>query len=181
MKIYTRTGDAGETGLLGGARVGKDHPRLRVFGDVDELNALLGMARAHRLPSEIDDVVERIQHELFTVGAELATPDSAQAPDDRISDQHIRQLEVDIDAFEVQLDELTFFIIPAGPIGTTVFHVARCVCRRCERELVALSQEESVRPQLLQYLNRLSDLLFVAARATSKAEGAAETPWKRQS
>lgn len=181
MKIYTRTGDAGETGLLGGGRVAKDHPRIRVFGDLDELNALLGMARAHQLPLQIDELVERIQHELFTVGAEMATADPENVPDERTSDEHICRLEADIDSLESQVDELTCFILPAGPLATTVFHLARCVCRRCERELVALAQQEPVRPQVLRYVNRLSDLLFVAARATAKAQGAGETPWRRTS
>ncbi|MDC0935414.1 cob(I)yrinic acid a,c-diamide adenosyltransferase [Pirellulales bacterium] len=177
MKIYTRTGDAGETALLGGARVRKHHQRLVACGTIDELNASIGQVRAFAVPDDVDGILERIQHELFALGAEIAAP----SPDARriplLAPRHVAQLEADIDEFDGRLPELTAFILPAGPLAAVSLHLARCTCRRGEREIVAVSDADGCREIVLQYVNRLSDLLFVLARATAHAAGAAETPW----
>jgi cob(I)alamin adenosyltransferase len=166
MKIYTRTGDLGETGLFGGPRVGKDMARIEAFGTVDELNAVLGVVRAETLPDDVDQVLERIQRELFDLGAELASPDPVKQGTRKIDRGNVSALEAQIDRFQESLQPLDKFILPGGNRAAALLHLARTVCRRAERRLVTLvrhSQEEISLP-LLAYLNRLSDLLFVFAR-----------------
>ncbi|MBX9927354.1 MAG: cob(I)yrinic acid a,c-diamide adenosyltransferase [Gemmatimonadaceae bacterium] len=181
LKIYTKTGDAGETGLFGGGRVPKDHPRVEAYGDVDELNAVLGMARAVEMMPRIDEVLVPIQRDLFSLGALLATPDHAKMHEQlakaRISDERIAQLERAIDDGEHELEPLTAFILPGGTPKAAALHVARTVCRRAERAVIKLGHEIELPPVVLIYLNRLSDLLFVLARVANRRAGAGEVTW----
>lgn len=184
MKIYTRTGDSGETGLLGGKRVPKDHPRIEAVGAVDELNAQIGVVRSQIAPdsvtlAEISSLLGDIQHQLFDCGAELASPDGTRQSALMISADCIAELEGSIDRFEETLPPLTEFILPGGSPAAAQLHVARSTSRRAERRLVALGQSEQVRPELIQYLNRLSDLLFVLARAANQAAGVGDVTWRK--
>lgn len=183
MKIYTRTGDSGSTGLFGGPRVAKDDIRIEAYGTVDELNALIGRVRFAGVPSAIDDQLARIQHELFSMGAELASPDPDKHQLRTINATHIETLESWIDAHELSLPPLKNFILPAGSAAATEMHVARAVCRRAERRVVTLgrNQQESVSQAVLIYLNRLSDLLFVLARVVNAEAGIADMPWQQPS
>lgn len=184
MKIYTRKGDKGETDVLGGGLVPKDAARPEVCGTLDELNAVLGLARAQGLAEggavDLDRLVERLQGEIFQVGAELAAPD----PDTRglrtIGPEHTGALEEAIDRFDAALEPLEGFILPGGTSAAGFLHVARAVCRRAERRLVTLSRTEpgSVAPELLAYLNRLSDLLFVLARTANARASVADVRWR---
>jgi len=181
VKIYTKTGDAGETALFGGGRVPKDHARVAAYGDVDELNAACGLARALAPEAFGRALLERIQRELFTVGAELASPDPAKLarvlPRAPIALADVAALEQAIDEHEARLEPLTHFILPGGGPKAAALHVARTVCRRAERSVVALARAAPLNPALLPYLNRLSDLLFVLARAADRAAGHADMPW----
>ena len=171
MKIYTKTGDKGETGLFGGGRVPKDHPRVSAYGEVDELNSFLGLARATEPLPRIDDVLLPIQRDLLAVGALLATPNPAKMREHlakaRIDEKRIRELEQAIDAAEADLEPLKAFIIPGGSPKGAMLHVCRTVCRRAERAVVTLARAEAVNPQVVIYLNRLSDFLFVLSRAAN--------------
>lgn len=179
MKIYTKTGDSGETGLFGGARVPKDDLRIEAYGTVDELNAFLGQARAEVLPEEVDRIVARAQNCLFTIGAELATPDPSRQRTAGISASAVEELERAIDHLEASLPPLREFILPGGNRPAAALHVARGVCRRAERRVVTLSHdaEATVSTIAIHYLNRLSDYLFVAARHACHAAGEAEVKW----
>ena len=182
MKIYTRTGDFGETGLFGGPRLGKEHPRIMAYGAVDELAAALGMARAEQPPADVDEVLARIQHELFVVGSELATPTPKRRSMATIEAEHVDRLEREIDRFEETLPELREFILPGGGRAGATLHLARTVCRRSERWVVALARlpDGSVSRYVIMYLNRLGDLLFVMARAANQAEGQPELVWEKE-
>ena len=166
MKIYTRTGDLGETGLFGGPRVGKDMARIEAFGTVDELNSVLGVVRAEALSDDVDHVLERIQRELLDLGSELASPDPVKQGTRKIDRGDVSALEDEIDRFEESLEPLDEFILPGGNRASALLHLARTVCRRAERRLVALVRHspDEISLLLLAYLNRLSDLLFVLAR-----------------
>ncbi len=181
FKIYTRTGDKGDTGLFGGGRVAKDNPRVEAYGDVDELNAVIGMVRAVELMPRIDEVLVPVQRDLFGIGAILATPNrekmSEQLVKARIDEERIEQLERAIDAGDAELDPLTAFIVPGGTPKAAALHVARTVCRRAERRVVTLKQEADVPELVVIYLNRLSDLLFTLARVANKRAGAGEVTW----
>ena len=181
MKIYTRTGDGGDTGLLGGGRVRKDDPRVAAYGQVDELCAVLGFALALEPQDFSRAALERIQRDLFTIGAELATPDPAALgrvlPGDPIGESEILALETIIDAREEELAPLTNFILPGGTPKAAALHVARTVCRRAERAVVSLAHGVRVSPAIVTYLNRLSDLLFVLARSANAAGGRADVKW----
>lgn len=179
MKIYTRTGDDGETGLFGGPRVRKDDPRLEAYGTVDELNSALGWARSLAPPGEIDHLLQQIQGELFELGAELATVDPAAHGTLTLNADHVQAIEEAIDRFEANLPPLRNFILPGGMPAAAALHVARTVCRRAERRLAALATTAALSPVPLVYLNRLGDLLFVLARASNAAAGQIETPWKK--
>ena len=181
MKIYTRTGDAGQTGLYGGGRVRKDNPRIAAYGTVDELNAFLGLARAEGLPPEIDGLLRRLQNELFDLGAELASRDPQSMGTGVINEARIALLEAAIDRFEEPLSPLKQFILPGGVKAAAALHVARTVCRRAEREVVFLAAipDEKVSTSVIAYLNRVSDLLFVLARAANAAAGVPDVPWER--
>jgi cob(I)alamin adenosyltransferase len=183
-KIYTRTGDAGETMLLGGRRVKKDDIRVEAFGTVDELNAALGVARAEliRAPSDalqIDQLLGAVQHRLFDLGAELATPPPGNAQVQSVSDAEVAVLEAAIDRHEALLEPLRAFILPGGTPVAAQLHLARCVCRRAERRLISLSGSEQVRGETIRYLNRLSDLLFVLARSVNRSAGVPDVPWQQ--
>ena len=180
MKIYTKTGDAGQTSLIGGDRVEKDHPRLATYGTVDELNAHLGLSRAALATTSdaLDALLGQIQNELFDLGAELATPDPSKQVC-CVRDTSIARLEAAIDQWEGTLPPLKQFILPAGTEAAARLHVARCVCRRCERELAALAREQSIRPEPMVYLNRLGDLLFVLARVANHQAGLPDVPWQK--
>jgi cob(I)alamin adenosyltransferase len=173
MKIYTRTGDSGETGLFRGGRVLKDAARIEAYGTVDELNATLGVVRADGLPEDLDAVLGRIQNELFVVGAELARPKPSPGTDPVVDHAGVTRLEQDIDRLEAGLEPLGQFILPGGTPAAAGLHLARTVCRRAERRVVALTRQsgEEVSAQVLTYLNRLGDLLFVLARAANAAAG----------
>jgi cob(I)alamin adenosyltransferase len=179
VKIYTRTGDTGETGLFDGTRVAKSDRRVAAYGDVDELNAWLGLVRASLPGSSVASMIERIQRDLFAVGARLADP--AQRIADRVekaavTGDDIARLEAWIDALETELPPLRRFILPGGSPAGSALHVARTVCRRAERAMVALGPG-AFEPELLVYVNRLSDLLFVMARAINHRAGLPETAW----
>lgn len=181
MRIYTKTGDKGDTGLFGGGRVAKDDPRVDAYGEVDELNAVLGMARSIEMMPRIDEVLLPVQRDLFAIGALLATPDHAkmqlQLEKARIDDERIAQLERAIDDGEAELEPLRAFIIPGGTPKAAALHVARTVCRRAERRVVHLSHDLPLPPLVVVYLNRLSDLLFVLARVANRRAGAGEVTW----
>lgn len=181
MRIYTRTGDKGDTGLFGGGRVPKSHPRVEAYGDVDELNAAIGLARSIEMMPRIDEVLAPIQRDLFAIGALLATPDLEKMKQHlekaRIDEDRIAQLERAIDEGDDELEPLRSFILPGGTPKAAALHVARTVCRRAERRVVEL-QSETELPQLaIVYLNRLSDLLFTLARVANRRAGAGEVTW----
>jgi len=176
MKIYTRTGDQGETSLFAGGRVSKDHARLHAYGTVDELNSLLGVVLAQGVDSELAQALLQIQHDLFALGADLATPLDAKADwIKRLDDSLTQRLEAEIDAFEAELPPLQNFILPGGTPAAAFLHQARTVCRRAERWLTAIKEE--LNPKTLIYVNRLSDWLFVAARVANKRAGAGDSLW----
>ena len=181
LKIYTKTGDDGQTGLFGGGRVEKDHPRVEAYGDVDELNAVLGMARSVEMMPRIDEVLVPVQRDLFAIGALLATPDHEKMREQlrkaRIDDERIAELERAIDDCERELEPLRSFILPGGTPKASALHVARTVCRRAERRVVALHREAGLPELAVIYLNRLSDLLFMLARVANKRAGAGEVTW----
>ena len=181
MKIYTKTGDAGETGLFGGGRVAKDHSRVQAYGDVDELNSSIGVARATQPVHFVDEILEAIQRDLFALGGHLATPDpervrqaleKAELTADRVAD-----FERTIDSADQELPPLKAFVLPAGTPKAAALHLARTVCRRAERSVVRLSHEADVPELFLVYLNRLSDLLFALARLANHRDGAGDVTW----
>lgn len=181
MKIYTRTGDAGDTGLFGGGRVPKDDDRVQAYGDVDELNAAIGFARAIESLPRIDEVLVSVQRDLFGIGALLATPDPdrmrQQLAKARVDDGRITELERAIDDGERELEPLRAFVVPGGTPKAAALHVARTVCRRAERRVVHLAREVEIPSLVVIYLNRLSDLLFVLARVAGRRGGAGEVTW----
>jgi cob(I)alamin adenosyltransferase len=178
MKIYTRTGDEGETGLFGGPRISKDAVRLEAYGTVDELNSFLGLARAEGLPEEVDRVLARLQAELFEVGAELATLDPPAHGTRTIGPKQVEAMELEIDAFQATLPPLAHFILPAGTPSAAALHVARAVCRRAERHVVTMRQLEPETSSIsVIFLNRLGDLLFVVARRANQLAGLPDAPW----
>jgi cob(I)alamin adenosyltransferase len=183
MKIYTKTGDRGDTGLFGGPRVSKDALRIEAYGTVDELNSVLGLVRAGNLDKSIDALLARIQNELFDLGAQLATPDPAAHQTDLVGPKQITALEAAIDLHEQRLEPLKTFILPGGTAEAAYLHLARTVCRRAERRVVSLARDSSehVSADAVIYLNRLSDLLFVLARAVNRAAGTGDVPWQKQS
>jgi cob(I)alamin adenosyltransferase len=180
MKTYTRTGDAGQTSLFAGGRVSKNHTRLHAYGSVDELNSLLGVVLTAPLPEPLAGSIRRVQEVLFIVGADLATPlDAASSHILRLGPASTQALEAEIDAWEARLPALRHFILPGGAPGAALLHQARTVCRRAERWVVALQGAERINGEVLRYLNRLSDWLFVAARLANQEAGVAEVEWLR--
>lgn len=179
MKIYTKTGDAGTTGLFAGPRVPKDHPRICTYGTVDELNAVLGLARTAPLPDEIANLLQRVQSSLFDIGAELATPNPEQHGLRFDDSAAVGDLEAAIDRWEAELPPLKTFILPGGSPAAAWLHLGRTVCRRAEREVVHLTHSAQVAEcsHIIIYLNRLSDLLFVLARACNLLAGQNDVAW----
>jgi len=181
VKIYTKTGDQGDTGLFGGGRVSKTHPRVEAYGDVDELNATIGLARSIEMMPRIDEVLVPLQRDLFAIGALLATPDrekmKKQLEKASIDDGRIAELEHAIDEGDRELEPLKSFIVPGGTPKAAALHVARTVCRRAERRVIAIAPSEEIPPIVVVYLNRLSDLLFTLARVANRRAGAGEVTW----
>lgn len=181
-RIYTRTGDDGTTGLFGGTRVPKHHLRIEAYGTIDELNAVLGVVLSGDVPVPLREQLTEISSDLFTAGADLATPLHPPPAYDipRIALEHVVALESKIDAFDSVLPRLTSFILPGGTVTAAYLHLARTVCRRAERVCTQLSQEEHLGDAVLRYLNRLSDYLFMAARMANHLAGVADVPWKNK-
>lgn len=185
VKIYTRTGDDGETSLLGGERVRKDDLRVDAMGSVDEVNAALGVVRVELTrsgvaPAGVDEIMAAAQHTLFNLGAELAMRSGPPRGAVLVDDADVAQLEGAIDHFEEGLEPLRAFILPGGAAAAAQLHMARCVCRRSERRLVELAAVELLRGELVRYLNRLSDLLFVLARVVNKANRVPDVMWEQE-
>jgi cob(I)alamin adenosyltransferase len=180
VKIYTKSGDEGMTGLLGSRRVPKDDARIEAYGTVDELNATLGIARAQGLDSAADGLVAKLQDDLFVIGSALADPAPSGPFHNVVTDLHVSRLEQTIDSLEAELKPLTQFILPGGSLAAAHLHLARTVCRRAERLTVKLTHQpgEDVPALLIIYLNRLSDLLFVMARVVNHRAEVADIPWK---
>jgi cob(I)alamin adenosyltransferase len=178
MKIYTRTGDEGETALFAGGRISKGHARLHAYGTVDELNTLLGLVLAAGVDERLQAALERVQAELFSVGADLATPlDAKSQAIVRVTADLTGRLEREIDVWDASLPTLKNFILPGGSLSGAFLHQARTVCRRAERWVVVLQESEQVNPEALRYLNRLSDWLFVIARVANLRAGRSEMVW----
>lgn len=180
MKIYTKAGDAGETGLFGGGRVAKDDARVDAYGEVDELNAVLGLARASaQLPQELDALLQRLQDQLFTVGAVMATPAGTKASSylPPLKESWAEDMEQAIDRFEVELPKMTHFILPGGTPASAALHLARTVCRRAERRAVPLLRDGTIPKDVVVFLNRLSDLLFVMARVANHRASVPDVKW----
>jgi len=180
-KIYTRTGDDGTTGLVDGSRLAKDDPRVRAYGDVDETNAIIGLARVKLDNPDLDTMLSRIQNDLFDLGADLATP--LPEPGDKDAEYALRmvpeqstRLETELDQLNADLEALTSFVLPGGSPSAAYLHHARTVCRRAERKVVSMGREQNVNPAALTYLNRLSDFLFVAARWCND-QGQSDVNW----
>ncbi len=183
MKIYTRRGDDGQTHLCAGPRVAKDDPHVEACGAVDELNAMLGLARAESLAPDMDELLHRVQHELFSVGADLAMPGQIASTASLLGDRHVEQLEREIDLFDAQLPPLSEFILPGGCRAAALLHCARTVCRRAERRVVSLIMAQNppgtVAP-VIRYLNRLADLLFVLPRVVNARAALGDEGWRKE-
>jgi cob(I)alamin adenosyltransferase len=179
MKIYTKTGDKGMTGLLGGTRVPKHHIRIESYGTIDELNAFIGQLRDHHLDTLSDQMLELIQNKLFIIGSGLASdPAVSKVKIPVILENDVLRLETEMDRMNEELPEMRHFILPGGHPAVSACHIVRCVCRRAERNIVHLSELEWVDPFIIQYMNRLSDYLFVLARMIGKQKGSDEIIWK---
>jgi cob(I)alamin adenosyltransferase len=177
--IYTKTGDSGETGLFGGGRVGKDDARVDAYGEVDELNAAIGIARSMGLDPELDDLAQAIQDQLFTVGSVLATPRGSKAESviPKVEPAWVADMESAIDRFDREIPPLRNFILPGGTRAAAALHFARTVCRRAERRVVPLCRSGAVESLVVMYLNRLSDLLFTLARVSNHRAGVKDVVW----
>ena len=188
MKIYTKTGDKGDTGLAGGTRVSKSNPRIMAYGQVDELNANLGLAvsilsgeAADKMLSDIIEVLLSIQNDLFIVGSDLADPAydplvNSRTP--RVEKDMVARIEYNIDNFESKLDPISYFILPGGTCESSILHVCRSVARRAEVSIVSLANSDTINETLLVYINRLSDLLFVLARTVNKRKNIKDVAWR---
>ncbi len=177
MKIYTKTGDDGKTSLFDNSRVWKSNERIISYGAVDELNSALGIAISMDIDHQIKEILLRIQNDLFIVGSDLANPDMSNTKI-RTTENMVSSLESDIDEFEINLNELTSFILPGGTLMSSILHLSRTISRRAETYVVALSQKEEINKLVTVYLNRLSDLLFVLARTLNKRNDVADIVWK---
>lgn len=181
MKIYTKTGDTGETALFGGGRVPKDHPRVAAYGDVDELNSVLGLIRATEPAALFDALLESIQRDLFAIGGHLATPDPERVrkalEKATLSPERVSDFERTMDEADRELPPLKAFVLPAGTPKASALHLARTVCRRAERSVVHLAHDNDVPELFVVYLNRLSDLLFTLARLANRREGVSDVTW----
>ena len=177
MKIYTKTGDDGNTGLQGNFRIAKSHPRIIAYGTVDEANAALGIVLANNLDDDLKNVLIEIQNDLFVVGADLSNPNLNDVKN-RVSIESIQKLEDYIDKFETELSPLTNFILPGGDLSAAQIHYARTVVRRAETQVVLLSETDEINSNCIKYLNRLSDLFFVMGRLINKRKGKDDVLWK---
>ena len=181
MRIYTRTGDQGETGLFGGGRVRKDHPRVAAYGDVDELNSVLGMVRATEPLEFFDALLQSVQRDLFAIGGHLATPDPEKVrkalEKAALDESRVTTLESAIDTADLELAPLRAFVLPGGSAKAAALHLARTVCRRAERNVIHLAGQAEVPPLFITYLNRLSDLLFTLARLANHRDGKNDVTW----
>lgn len=178
MKIYTKTGDDGTTGLIGNKRVKKSNPRIASYGMVDELNASIGIILSSKLGKDIRDLLTKIQNDLFVVGADLANP-NLENKSNRVTSEMISYLEKEIDLLEEKLSPITYFILPGGDLIASQVHLARAICRRAETNMVNLSEVETISNLCLIYVNRLSDLLFVVARTINKRKKISDIAWKK--
>lgn len=179
VKIYTKTGDDGSTGLIGGKRISKSSPRIIAYGVVDEINSALGIVLSHDLDKDIHDLLEKIQNDLFVVGADLAN-DDLKNTSNRITENMIRFLENQIDMLETELTQITYFILPGGDLTASQIHMARTISRRAETQIVILSEKEEINRFCQVYINRLSDLLFVIARVINKRKMIKDVAWKNR-
>jgi cob(I)alamin adenosyltransferase len=180
MKIYTKTGDKGETGLFGGERVSKNNTRIEAYGTIDELNAFIGLAITELKSKEVRAILERIQNQLFVVGSDLAAPISEKNEKLKITrtpEEYSKSAELDIDHFNEQLEELRNFILPGGSKGAVYLHICRTVARRAERKVVALNEQVHIGNNIIIFLNRLSDLFFVLSRFENKVSNIPDTKW----
>jgi cob(I)alamin adenosyltransferase len=180
MKIYTKTGDKGETGLFGGERVSKNNLRLNAYGSIDELNSFLGLAVIEVTNGDIKNILKDLQNKLFVLGSDLATPETeknVKLKITRLPDSYITDTEQSIDKYEAQLDELKNFILPGGSKGSAILHICRTISRRAEREVVALKNTEHIGENIVIFLNRLSDLFFVLSRFENKYSNIPDTKW----
>ncbi len=177
-KIYTKTGDDGTTGLIGGQRIKKSSPRITAYGSVDELNASIGVVLSYKIAKDIRDILVKIQNDLFVVGADLANP-NLENKSNRVTHEMITFLENQIDKIETKLSPITYFILPGGDTIASYLHLSRTICRRAETNVVDLSDSESVKNYCVVYLNRLSDLLFVMARFINKRKKIKDVAWKK--
>jgi len=184
LKIYTKTGDKGETGLFGGKRIQKSSVRINAYGTVDELNAVIGVALCYVENEKVKSTLRKLQNQLFVVGADLATPLEVESIRQRLTIPRVSQEDIlgsenDIDFFDKQLEELRYFILPGGTKSAAQLHVARTVCRRAEREVVLLSQQEEINQNIVIFLNRISDLLFVLSRIENKTAEIPDQKWEK--
>ena len=177
MKIYTKTGDKGETGLQGGKRVSKSNDRIRAYGNVDEVNSILGLVLSHKIDKDIEELLKKIQNELFVLGSDLSNPDMNDKQN-RTSQKMIERLEKKIDEYEEELSPLSNFILPGGSHSASLIHLARTTTRRAETNVVSLSKNERINDECQVYLNRLSDLLFVIARVLNKRSKTPDIIWE---
>ena len=177
MKIYTKTGDDGNTGLQGNLRISKSHSRIKSYGMVDEANAALGIVLSHSLDKDIEETLENIQNDLFVVGADLSNPNLNDAKN-RVSLELVEQLETKIDKFELELEPLTNFILPGGDLAAAQIHYTRTIVRRVETQTVELAETDEINANCIRYLNRLSDLFFVIGRLINKRKGRQDILWK---
>lgn len=180
MRIYTKTGDKGMTGLVGGSRVSKTDPRIGAIGEVDELNAALGWARAASLPPDLDEILGGAQARLFDLGAELATPEESKFNNAFLNESDVLRLERSIDSMDDELPPLASFILPGGSEAAARLHLARSICRRAERAVLGLRESIEVRDVAISFLNRLSDWLFMAARTTNHRLGVEDVKWTKR-
>ena len=178
MKIYTKTGDDGTTGLIGNKRVKKSNPRIVAYGMVDELNASVGIILSSKLGKDLHSLLRKIQNDLFVVGADLANPNMSNKLN-RVTSEMVLFLEKEIDRLEEKLSTITFFILPGGDLSASQVHLARTICRRAEVNLVNLSEVDEINNECLLYMNRLSDLLFVIARTINKRKRISDVAWKK--
>jgi len=181
LKIYTKTGDDGTTGLVGGSRVKKYDIRLEAYGTIDELNALIGVIRSSDLPNDVIEILVKIQNKLFNIGSILASDEKGEVftANLAITEANINDLEVAIDEYQKQLPELTHFVLPGGDFASAQCHVARTVCRRAERRILEFAERSKVQTEIIIYINRLSDFLFVLSRKLAADSGIEELVWKK--
>jgi cob(I)alamin adenosyltransferase len=178
VKIYTKTGDDGTTGLIGNKRLKKSNPRIATYGVVDELNVSIGIILSSKLGKDIRDLLTKIQNDLFVVGADLANP-NLDNKSNRVTPEMITFLEKEIDRLEEKLPQITFFILPGGDLIASQVHLARAICRRAETSVVNLSEIDEINKECLIYMNRLSDLLFVVARTINKRKKISDVAWEK--